>query len=187
MKIKKVLQITLVLLLLVTLLGADKVEAHGQCINNKEDIPHAEMGYIESDEISLLPEYQYLLFKCCEEYDVDYYVALALCCSESSFNEDAISADGRDFGLFQIRDVNFKRLKRTYNLDPLDYYDNIECGVIMVHELREKYPDYSYEQILTLYKCGEGAGHKLIAEGRVLGAAKSVVANASNYEELICD
>lgn len=110
--------------------------------------------------IPLSKDLQKHIFKLCNE-DTDLYILMiAIMDQESSFNPDSISADGRDFGLFQIRDINFSWLKKELNIDDcIDPYNNSKCAIHMIKKLIDKYEHYNLA--LMAYNMGEyGAKRK---------------------------
>lgn len=105
-------------------------------------------------DIPISKSLQEHIFKLCNE-DVDlYYLMIAIMEQESSFKSDSISQDGRDYGLFQIRDINFSWLKEELDIkDCIDPYNNAKCAVHMISKLIDKYEDYNL--VLMAYNMGE--------------------------------
>lgn len=102
-----------------------------------------------------LPEdLQEFTFYLCKGYYIDFPFAMAVMFRESSFNVNATSADGRDHGLFQIRDVNNEWLEEQIGVtDMNDPYQNIRAGLYILRRLFEKYDDPA--RVLMAYNMGE--------------------------------
>lgn len=82
--------------------------------------------------VNMTDEEIYTLLEACSQYeDVPVSMALAVIREESRFNRDIISADGHDYGFFQIRDSNHQWLQDTIGCDPKTPLGNIKCGVYM--------------------------------------------------------
>ena len=111
-------------------------------------------------DIPISKELQNHIYKLCSKNDNMYFLMIAIMDQESDFNSNSISADGRDFGLFQIRDVNFSWLKEELNIDDcIEPFNNAKCAVHMVKKLIEKYEHYNL--VLMAYNMGEyGAKNK---------------------------
>lgn len=107
-----------------------------------------------SEMIPLDEELQEYLYETCEEYNVDYNLALAVMWQESEFNPKLISRTN-DYGLMQINVCNHKWLSNILNIvDFLDPKQNIEAGIYMLSMLKEKYEDE--HKVLMAYNYGEG-------------------------------
>lgn len=133
-------------------------------------------------EIPLDDEYQVFLADICEKCGVDFFLAVALMESESTFKADAVGDGGKSIGFMQINRINWDRMQEDYDLDVADPYDNIEAGVRMLAELQSKYKDAT--RAVQCYKAGEGRGNELWDEGVVLSQATAVVENAMNLQSL---
>ena len=111
------------------------------------------------------------LVESCEEYEVPLELALAVIEQESGFNTDAVGPDGKDFGLFQIRESNHAWLQEETGADPMTPKGNIICGVWFLHYLYD-YCEYSWEYALTCWRWGPGNGQTCVYSEKVV---KSVV------------
>ena len=120
-------------------------------------VPHAPYSFIDLD-----PTYQIYVEERCIEYGLDFFYVISLMQSESSFDTDAVSADGRDYGLMQIRDINWDYFSEEHGLDIRDPFENIECGLLMIADLVNRYGE---SEAIQLYKCGEFGGIRLWDEG----------------------
>ena len=118
---------------------------------------------------------------------IDYSFAMAVMFRESSYNVQAVGEDGRDHGLFQIRDVNNERLEAVIGVtDMYDPYQNIRAGLFMLRELFEKYDDP--RKVLMAYNMGEYGASVLWEQGvfdttftrRVLTTADEYAAEIEN-------
>lgn len=113
---------------------------------------------------SLSEDLQEFTFYLCKGYYIDYSFAMAVMFRESSFNTGAVSADGHDHGLFQIRDVNNEWLEETIGVtDMNDPYQNIRAGLFMLRRLFEKYDDPA--RVLMAYNMGEYGASMLWEQG----------------------
>lgn len=111
-------------------------------------------------DIPISKDLQNHIYRLCNKNNNMYLLMIAIMEQESSFKTNSISVDGRDFGLFQIRDVNFSWLKEELNIDDcIDPYNNSKCAVHMVKKLIDKYEQYNL--VLMAYNMGEyGAKNK---------------------------
>lgn len=117
-----------------------------------------------SAEVPLSGDLQGCLALGCREYDVPIALALGVIQQESTFKTDAISEDGHDFGLFQVRDINFESLQKSIGVESLeDPEDNIKAGLYILGGLLEKYG--SEQTALMAYNMGETGAAKLWSKG----------------------
>ena len=131
-------------------------------------------------DCELSEELQEFTYYMCRAYYIDFDFAMSLMFSESSFNAAAVSQDGHDFGLMQIRDCNN---------DLLNPYENIRAGLYILRGLFEKYNDSS--KVVMAYKMGEyGASvlwdkgvYETTASQRVLAQADKFAAERSSSNE----
>ena len=94
----------------------------------------------------------------CEEYGVEFNLAMALIFTESSFRADAKSGTS-DFGLMQINKINHEWLSKELGItDFLDPYQNIKAGMYILGGLHKKYDNM--HRILMSYNMGEGGARK---------------------------
>ncbi len=131
-----------------------------------------------SDE---LQEYTYYL---CKAYSIDYNFALAVMLTESGFDVNAVSADGHDIGLMQIRDVNNEYLYKTIGItDTWDPYQNIHAGLYILRGLFEKYDSPSL--VLMAYNMGE-RGASLLWDVGVYETnyTRDVLTSAESFAEM---
>lgn len=119
-----------------------------------------EQGYYRTD-VPLSYELQDVLHYICDEYNVNYELALGLIQVESNFNEDSESS--LCYGLMALNKEYFPE-----NLTPAE---NIEAGIKHFSQKIEKY-DGDIEAALTAYNVGHDDGSRYYAE-RVLEFAKS--------------
>ena len=131
------------------------------------------------DFIHLSDELQIHMESLCADYDLDFFLCAALMESESTFREDAISRDGKDIGLFQIRASVWEDYFNEMGLDIRDPKDNIECGLLIIKNLLDKYPE---ETALQCYKCGETRGLQLINEGTVIKSVQYVLERQAEWK-----
>lgn len=143
-------------------------------------------------DCELSEELQEFTYYMCRAYYIDFDFTMSLMFSESSFNAAAVSQDGHDFGLMQIRDCNNDWLKEELGVtDMLNPYENIRAGLYILRGLFEKYNDSS--KVVMAYKMGEyGASvlwdkgvYETTASQRVLAQADKFAAerNGSNEQQ----
>lgn len=111
-------------------------------------------------DIPLSKNLQQYIFKQCE-YDKDLYlIIISVIKTESDFDKDTVGIDGHDKGLMQVRDCNLESLQKKFGeVDLMDPYDNVKCGVYMFSQL---YSKYEYKNLaLMAYNCGEAGARKL--------------------------
>lgn len=126
--------------------------------------PETEPPYIHSD-ISLSKELQEYTFNQCDGNEQLYFLAMAVMYQESRYIADSISTDGHDFGLMQVRDCNLPDLVELFGeVDLLDPYDNIKCGVSILKGHYEKYGEINLA--LMCYNCGEAGAKRLWEQGK---------------------
>lgn len=100
----------------------------------------------------------------CQDYGAPFELIMAIIDNESDFNPAAVSYDGRDYGLMQIRDVNHPQLTEDLGVtDFLDPLQNAECGIYMISGYIKKYGDLNLA--LMAYNCGETGARKLWDKG----------------------
>lgn len=129
-----------------------------------------EQGYFRND-IPLSYDLQDVLQTACERWNVPYALALAVIEKESGFQTDAVGVDGRDYGLFQIRESNHAWLREETGADPMTVYGNVECGVWFLAYLHG-YCKGSWEAALTTWRWGPGHGTESTYSRAVLHAAE---------------
>ena len=118
-------------------------------------------------------------------YDDDLYCFMvAVIKKESSFIEDAVSSDGHDHGLMQLRDSYYDAWIERYHVsDPKEPYDNITVGIALLKEYLEK---YEYKNLaLMCYNCGESGAKKLWKKD--IYSTKYTVNVLSNYESYLAE
>ncbi len=116
-------------------------------------------------DIALSEDLQEYTYELCEEYNVDYSLALAVMWQESNFEPNLISATD-DYGLMQINVVNHKWLSNLLGIvDFLDPKQNLQAGIYMLSMLKEKYEDDHL--VLMAYNYGEGGAKLHWASGEV--------------------
>ena len=85
-------------------------------------------------------------------------LALGVMEVESGFQADAVGVDGRDYGLFQLRDSNHEWLMEATGADPKTPAGNITCGVYMLSYLLDRYE--TTDAALTAYRWGRDTGDR---------------------------
>jgi hypothetical protein len=111
--------------------------------------------------------YQVYTFSVCQDYKVDYEMALAVMDGECNGEISAFNRNDNgsvDKGIMQINSCNYSWLKEE--LGVTDFYNpwqNIRCGVFILGGLSSRYTDQ--HQILMSYNMGERRMRKLRNEG----------------------
>ena len=116
----------------------------------------------------------------CEEYDVDYSLALAVIYNESRFQSGLTHKNTNgttDYGLMQVNEVNYEYLHKTVGInsmrDLLNDKTGIRCGV----ELLAYHKDFTGEDSSALlrYQVGAGKYKKYRENGRYTNKTHSQV------------
>lgn len=141
-----------------------------------------EETYIIRDEIPLSEDLQKWCQDKCRQYKLSYSFFLAIINSESSFicYGDTIDGSGISTGYMQIRKCNWDRYD---DLDVHDPYDNIEIGIRMLSELKEKY--MSTDKIIMAYKGGETAMLNWVEQGIRLDICDVIEDEMNYWEEVL--
>lgn len=107
----------------------------------------------------------------CEEYDVDYSLALGVIYNESRFQSGLthMNSNGTvDYGLMQVNEVNFDYLHKTLGINSMSDLLNdrvgIRCGIQLLAYHKEYTNDDS--SALLRYQVGEGKYKKYLQNGR---------------------
>lgn len=132
--------------------------------------------------IPLKEEYQSYLEKRCADYEVDYFLMVALMESESQFDEDAEGDKhiGSSVGLMQINAIWWDAME-SRGLDVFDSYDNMEASLIILSDYLDRYKDPA--TAVQMYKCGESRGRELYFSGVILPQCKDVVERADEIKK----
>jgi soluble lytic murein transglycosylase-like protein len=156
LKLLRFLTITLILIIIIVCLSKivvarNKTEQEEMIIeyemfviNNikscdSELVNEAPKEYYPVYDIPLDSEIQHYLYEVCQEYDINFELALSVIWLESNFDVDCVSLNKRngkvvskDQGLFQINSLNtdfYAELAELNTYDIFDYKDNIRMGV----------------------------------------------------------
>lgn len=138
-------------------------------------IPKAEPEIILPDTVPLEGKYQVHAQELCYEYHISYSLVLAVVESESSFIWQE-GDGGKSIGWAQIRKCNWYK----YGLDASDPYDNLEIGIRMLADLKEKY--HEFDKIIMAYKGGESAMLEWVEEGYTLPCCEVLAERAAYWE-----
>lgn len=117
-------------------------------------------GNVYSDEVPMSYGYQCAMQDACRRYGVNYTIALGIAEVESRFDFEADS--GLAWGIMQIAPVNYEWLLEN-GIDATTYSGNIEAGVFMFRQLKDKYGDTHLA--LMAYNCGEAGAAELWEQG----------------------
>ena len=119
---------------------------------------------IESEELSA--ELQHFAYNLCKENDFPFEIFMAIMQKESTYNPDAISADGKDQGICQIRSTNYEWITNETGItDFMDPKENMEASMFMLKNIEETYEPESIHQLLMMYNMGPTGAKNLFAQG----------------------
>ncbi len=119
----------------------------------------------------------------CGEYAVPMALVLAIVEVESDFREDCVSST-QDYGLMQVNRCNFESCRAKFgDVDLLDPYDNLRCGVWLFSE-EYRAEDGDPVRALMRYNCGPTGARRRWAQG-INGTAytRRVMAAFEKWEE----
>lgn len=134
--------------------------------------------YTYDESIPMSKDLQEFAQEQCDSIGFDYKVFLGLIKRESEFDESAISADGMDYGLCQIRSTNHKWIEDNLgDLDFLNGKDSIRASIFMLSDIMNNYNYNEYHTILMMYNMGPGNAKKCFASGIY----------SSNYSRTVMD
>lgn len=117
------------------------------------------------------PDLKEYTSRVCDEYGVDYSLALGVIYNESRFKSGLthMNSNGTiDYGLMQVNEVNFKYLKKTLGITSmnqlLDDRVGIRCGVHLL--AYHKNATGNDSAALLRYQVGEGTYRKYVKNGK---------------------
>ncbi len=117
------------------------------------------------------PDLKEYTVQVCDEYNVDYGLALGVIYNESRFKSGLthLNTNGTiDYGLMQVNEVNFKYLNKTLGITSmnqlLDDRVGIKCGVHLLAYHKDATGNDS--AALLRYQVGEGTYKKYIKRGK---------------------
>lgn len=115
-------------------------------------------------DIPLNNEYQQYIYEQCDYDDDLYLLIVAVIKTESNFDPYAVSYDGHDYGLMQLRDSYHAEMCENYGVsDPKEPYDNLKSGISMLKEYLDK---WEYKNLaLMCYNCGQDGARKMWKNG----------------------
>lgn len=131
-------------------------------------------------ECGLSDELQEFTYYLCEAYYIDFNFAMAVMCTESSFNADVVSVTD-DYGLMQINKRNHTELKEALGItDFTEPYQNIRAGLYILRRLFEKYDEPA--MVCMAYNMGEYGASVLWDNGvYATSYSQKVLAKAEEY------
>lgn len=113
-------------------------------------------------DIPLSKELQKYTYKLSQEYNIDYFLIIAVIEQESTFRPTVISSG--NYGLMQINRINHNWLSDTLGItDFLNPYQNIKAGTYMLSSLYNKYGTFS--AALMAYNLGESGANRYWTQG----------------------
>lgn len=155
--------------------------------SDSEPIQIEQNNSIYFEEIPMDKEWQNFAYDMCEENDVEFSLLLALIETESNFKVGALSADGKDYGLMQIREINHGWINEYfgYELDYKDPYDSVRAGLLMLSDLLEK-NEGNITNALMAYNMGE-TGAKRARESGTYSTkySRTVEERMQKWEEVL--
>ena len=146
-----------------------KGEDHPDVPDRSEPVPDAdeherieaalvEQGYFRED-IPLSFEEQDFLHTACEEFAIQYELAVAVIWKETNFR-NIMGDSGKSYGYMQIKKgCHENRMAELGVTDLMDPYSNFRVGCHYLAELLEKY-DGNVEMALMAYNAGSGNANK---------------------------
>ncbi len=140
-------------------------------------------GFVCLEGLPLSPELQEYTYRQGAEKGLDYALMLGIMEQESDFRFNVVS--GGNYGLFQINEINFPKLRSEIGTDDLlNPYQNIRAAAYLLGELKAKYEADS--MVLMAYNKGEGGARRFWQKG-VYGTdyTKGVFEKAENYKAAI--
>jgi soluble lytic murein transglycosylase-like protein len=137
---------------------------------------------VYSDEIPLSNGWQCCTQDLCRRYGIDYPLMLGLMETESSFQLDADS--GWAYGVCQIGYINEEWLADKH-IDIYSPLGNIEAACLILSGYLE---NYTTEQALMAYNCGEFGAQELWDEGIYQSDySRSVLESAQKWRSVLND
>ncbi|MCM1213986.1 MAG: lytic transglycosylase domain-containing protein [Lachnospiraceae bacterium] len=116
-------------------------------------------------------------------YGIEPEILYAVMRKESGFNPTAVSGDGHDYGICQIRDVNHGWLQEE--LGPLDFMnpeDSITAAAYILADIRDTYGYSDWNHILVAYNMGPGNAKNYFAKGNTSSSySRLVLQYAAEY------
>ena len=109
---------------------------------------------------------QNVIYELCNKYKIRYEIMMAIAMTESNFNPNAISKDGHDFGLCQIRDIFWEQVaidKELYNWKT-DVIQNMKLALHIMNQNLKQVGGH-LEEALMLYNTGELNGFPISEDG----------------------
>lgn len=132
-----------------------------------------EQGYYR-DDIPLSYEDQDYLQTACNEFDIEYALALGVIEQETNF-QNIMGDNGNSYGYMQIyAKWHRDRMAEIGANDLTDPYDNFRVGCHLLRELYDKYENWT--DALTAYNTGSGGTSKYAA---------SVLCNMEKWQNVL--
>lgn len=128
--------------------------------------------YVRIDRNVDIPmAYKVHMYRLCNEYGVDYELALAVMVKESGGNPTALNTKNRngtyDSGIMQINSTNHAWLSKELGIKDFNNpYDNMKAGVYMLSLFNYDNP----HKTLMAYNMGEGTMKRLFKQGSTSSA-----------------
>lgn len=139
--------------------------------------------YTYDESIPMSKDLQEFAQEQCDSIGFDYKVFLGMIKRESEFDQSAISADGMDYGLCQIRSTNHKWIEDNLgDLDFLNGKDSIRASIFMLSDIMNNYNYNEYHTILMMYNMGPGNAKECFASGIYSSKySRTVMDNAASF------
>lgn len=134
-------------------------------------------------EIPLSANDQAATYKIGAMYGIEPEILYGIMKKESGFDPSAISRDGHDYGLCQIRDVNHSWLESELgDLDFMKAEDSILAAAFIISDIRDTYGYTDWNQILVVYNMGPGNAKEYFATGQTsTGYSRLVMEYAAEF------
>lgn len=113
--------------------------------------------FVYDENIPLNEQMQYWVNGICQPYGIDPYFIYAIMQKESYYGKNTVSADGKDYGIMQIRQINHGWLSTNFGkqLNFNDDFDNSAAGIYFINRIINKYQEYGPHRVLMVYNMGE--------------------------------
>lgn len=131
----------------------------------EEKVIDTSVKIFESESFSA--ENQHEAKRLADQYGIPLEILISLIYRESTYQSGVVSADGRDYGLCQIRDINHEWINSQLGkqLNYIDDIDSMEACCFMLSNLYNKYSYNGWHYILMAYNGGEGYASNHYADG----------------------
>ena len=135
----------------------------------------------ETWDVPLEKDLQLFIADLCEEMSIEPELVLAMIEQESQWNPEAVGDGGNSLGLLQIQPRwHSARMDKLGCTDLFNPYDNVTVAIDILAE--KMAADKGTEWALMAYNGGNAYANSLVAQGKVSGYAKEVLARAEELK-----